>query len=106
MRVIYLNEPGSVRQETTMARAGTLPNFLYQREIIIVPRESVDLTGDVHRSEDKDGYETCSNAEKEEIEEEDESQSVATLDREANCFLGRVSTFGRAVQFNSRLMFS
>ena len=26
-----LNEPGSVRQETTMARAGTLPNFLYQR---------------------------------------------------------------------------
>ena len=50
-----LNEPGSVRQETTMARAGTLPNCLYQREIIIVPRESVDLTGDVHRSEDKDG---------------------------------------------------
>ena len=66
MRVIYLNEPGSVRQETTMARAGTLPNFLYQREI--------DLTGDVHRSKDKDGYETCSSAEKEEIDEEDESQ--------------------------------
>ena len=41
-----LNEPGSVRQETTMARAGTLRNFLYQKEI--VPRESVDLTGDVH----------------------------------------------------------
>ena len=54
-----------------MARAGTcLPNFLYQREI--VPRESVDLTGDVHCSEDKDGYETCSSAEKEEIDEEDE----------------------------------
>ena len=50
-----LSEPRSVRQETTMARAGTLLNFLYQRSI--VPRESVDLTGD--RSEDKDGYETC-----------------------------------------------
>ena len=56
-----------------MARAGTcLPNFLYQRKI--VPRESFDLTGDVHCSEDKDGYETCSSAEKEEIDEEDESQ--------------------------------
>ena len=99
-----LNEPGSVRQETAMARAGTLPNFLYQREIL--PRESVDLTGDVHRSEDKDGYETCSSAEKEEIDEEDESQSVSTLDREANFLLGRVSTFGRTIQFNSRLMFS
>ena len=54
-----------------MARAGTcLPNFLYQRKI--VPRESFDLTGDVHCSEDKDGYETCSSAEKEEIDEEDE----------------------------------
>lgn len=93
----------TVRQETTMARAGTLANFLCQREI--VPGESVDLIGDVHRSEDEEGYETCSSAEEEEIEEEDESQSVSTLDREANFLLGRVSTFGRAVWFNSRLMF-
>ena len=35
----------TIRQETSMARAGTLPNFLYQREI--VPGENVDLTGDV-----------------------------------------------------------
>ena len=92
----------TVRQETTMARAGTLPSFLYQREIM--PGESVDLTGEVHRSEDEDGYETCSSAE-EEMDEEDDSQSVSTLDREANFLLGRVSTFGRAVRFNSRLMF-
>ena len=38
----------TVRQETTMARTGTLPNFLYQKEIL--PGESVDLTGDFHRS--------------------------------------------------------
>ena len=69
----------------TMARAGTLPSFLYQREIM--PGESVDLTGEVQHSEDGDGYETCSSA-------------------EANFLLGRVSTFGRAVRFNSRLMFS
>ena len=91
----------TVRQETTMARAGTLPNFLYQREI--VPGESADLSG-VHRSEDEDGCETCSSAEEEEVDEEDESQSVSTLEREANFLLGRVSTFGRAVRFNSRLM--
>lgn len=36
----------------------------------------------------------------------DDSQAVSTLDREANFLLGRVSTFGRAVRFNSRLMFS
>ena len=79
-----------------MARAGALPSFLYQREIM--PGESVDLTGEVYRSEDEDRYETCSSAE-EEIDEEDDDQSVSTLDREANFLLGRVSTFGRAVRF-------
>ena len=44
-----------------MARAGTLPSFLYQREIM--PGESVDLIGEVYRSEDEGGYETCSSAE-------------------------------------------
>ena len=76
-----------------MARAGTLPSFLYQREIM--PGGSVDLTGEIHRSEDEDGYETCS-SEEEGIDEEDDSQSISTLDREANFLLGRVSTFGRA----------
>lgn len=59
----------TVGQETTMARAATLPNFLYQREI--VPGESFDLAGDIHRSQDEDGYayETCSSAEEEEIDE-------------------------------------
>ena len=70
----------TVRQETTMARAGTFPSFLYQREIM--PGESVDHIGKVHRSEDEDGYETCSSAE-EEIDEEDGSQ-----EGEANFLLG------------------
>ena len=64
-----------------------------------MPRGSIDLTGDFHRSEDEDGYETCSSAEGEEIDDEDESQSVSTLDGEANFLLGRVSAFGRAVRF-------
>ena len=94
----------TVRQETTMARAGTLPDFLYARDI--VPGETVDLTGDVSNSDNgADEYDSCSSAEEEEIDD-DESQSVATLNREANFLLGRVSAYGRAVRFNSRLMFS
>ena len=71
-----------------------------------MPGETVDLTGDVNSSDNgADEYDLCSSVEKEEIDD-DESQSVATLDREANFLLGRVSTYGRAVRFNIRLMFS
>ena len=86
-----------------MARAGTLPDFLYEEDI--VPGESVDLTGDVGLP---DEYDTSSSAEEEE-EAEDQvgegSVRVATLDGEANVLLGRVSALGRAVRFNSRFMF-
>ena len=85
-----------------MARAGTLPDFLYEKDI--VPGESVDLTGDVGLP---DEYDTSSSAE-EEIEDQvgEGSVRLATLDGEANFLLGRVSAFGRAVRFNSRFMFS
>ena len=63
------------------------------------------LQGDIHRSDDKDRYATCCSAEEEEIDKQDESESVSTLDREANFLLGRVSTFGSAVRFKSRLLF-
>ena len=92
----------TVRQETTMARAGTLPDFLYEKDI--VPGESVDLTGDVGLP---DEYDTSGSAEEEEAEDQvgEGSVRVATLDGEANFLLGRVSAFGRAVRFNSRFMF-
>ena len=91
------------RQETTMARAGTLPDFLYEKDI--VPGESVDLTGDVGLP---DEYDTSSSAEEKETEDQvgEGSVRVATLDGESNFLLGRVSAFGRAVRFNSRFMFS
>lgn len=93
----------TVRQETTMARAGTLPDFLYEKTI--VPGKSVDLTGDVGLP---DEYDTSSSAEEKETEDQvgEGSVRVATLDGEANFLLGRVSAFGRAVRFNSRFMFS
>ena len=59
-----------------------------------MPGGSVDLTVEINLSEDEDGYGTCS-SEEERIDEEDDSQSISTLDREANFLLGRVSTFGR-----------
>ena len=92
----------TVRQETTTARAGTLPDFLYEKDI--VPGESVDLTGDVGLP---DEYDTSSSAEEEETEDQvgEGSVRVATLDGEANFLLGRVSAFGRAVRFNNRFMF-
>ena len=52
----------SVRQETTMERAGTLPSYLYQREV--QPGESVSLEHSISReqqgsqvneTEDEDG---------------------------------------------------
>ena len=85
-----------------MARAGTLPDFLYEKDI--VPGESVDLTGDVGLP---DEYDTSGSAEEEEAEDQvgEGSVRVATLDDEANFLLGRVSAFGRAVRFNSSFMF-
>ena len=95
----------TVQQETTMGRAGTLPNFLYKKDI--VPGESIVLTGDVGLPANEDKYDTSSSAE-EEIKDQvrEGSQRVATLDGEANFLLGRVSAFGRAIPFNSRFMFS
>ena len=97
----------TVQQETTMGRAGTLPNFLYEKDI--VPGESIVLTGDVGLPANEDKYDTSSSAkEEEEITDQvrEGSQRVATLHGEANFLLGRVSAFGRAIPFNSRFMFS
>ena len=51
-----------------MAKTGTLPSFLYQRDI--VPGQAIDLTGDVGHSvgdaEDGDEYESSSSVEEEE----------------------------------------
>ena len=96
----------TVQQETTMGRAGTLPNFLYEKDIL--PGESIVLTGDVGLPANEDKYDTSSSAEEEEIKDQvrEGSQRVATLDGEANFLLGRVSAFGRAIPFYSRFMFS
>ena len=50
----------SVRQETIMARAGTLPSYLYQREVRLGESASLERSGEQRRNEteeadDEDG---------------------------------------------------
>ena len=63
-------------------------SFFYQRDI--VPREAVDLTGDVSHSvrdaDDGDEYESSSSAEEEEFQD-GKSQTLSTLSEKANFLL-------------------
>ena len=55
-----------------MARAGTLPIFFFfffTSEKLCLEK---DVAGDIHRSDDEDGYATCNSAEEEEIDEKDD----------------------------------
>lgn len=112
----------SVRQETTMARAGTLPSYLYQREV--QPGESVSLEDLEHsiseeqqgiqvgETEDEDGileYDSSSDEEAEEgtlpSNSDVADDDIGSLDREANFLLGTVSRFGRTIRFNNRIVY-
>jgi len=109
----------SVRQETTMARAGTLPSYLYQREVR--PGESVSLerSGEQRRNEaeeteEEDGILEYDSSSSEDLDDEsfstnndeadDDVGGIPSLDREATFLLGTVSRFGRTVRFNSRII--
>ena len=109
----------SVRQETTMARAGTLPSYLYQREVR--PGESVSLErlGEQRRKEaeeadEEDGILEYDSSSSEDLDDEsfstnnyeadDDVSGIPSLDREATFLLGTVSRFGRTVRFNSRII--
>lgn len=107
----------SVRQETTMARAGTLPSYLYQREVR--PGESVSLErfGEQRRNEaeeadEEDGILEYDSSSSEDLDDEstnnqeadDDVVGIPSLDREVTFLLGTVSSFGRTVRFNSRII--
>ena len=110
----------SVRQETTMARAGTLPSYLYQREV--QPGESVSLEcseseeqqgNEGDETEEEDGVlEYDSPSSDQDFEEEsfvdDETDAdingeISSLDGKANFHLGTVSRFRRTIRFNNRI---
>lgn len=110
----------TVRQETTMCRAGTLPDYLYQRPVQPGEPVIIDSLGKESEAENQEGeeeiggvevdeYDTSSdeggNDEVHEEVEEARENSVGTLELEANFLLGTVSRFGRTMRFNNRLFF-
>jgi len=103
----------SVEQETTMARAGTLPFYFYQRGV--QPGELVSLEHFVleeqqeTETEVEEGipeYDSSSNDEDLEERDNDEADDdIGSLDCETNFLLGTVSRFGRTIRFNNRIVF-
>ena len=74
-----------------------------------IEQENVVIdTGDVREEQEDEKLEYESNSSDEEPKTSQmvpETRDVPTLDREANFLLGTVSSFGRAVRFNSRFMY-
>ena len=103
----------SVKQETTMARAGTLPSYLYQREIQrgeSFSLERSDLEEQQEKDEEEDGMLEYDSPRSDEESAHDETAcdvgGIPSLEREANFLFGRVSRFGRSIHFNSRIFLS
>ena len=116
----------SVRQETTMARVGTLPSYLYHKEVL--PWDSVSLkpakpsaskanerdeAGDEDDEEGVLEYDFSDSVEDSEerslgINDNDEADDdvgdIPFLDCEANFLLRTVFRFGRTITFNNRII--
>ena len=95
---------GAVRQETTMARAGTLPSYLYQRKVR--PGESVSLKcsreqqrNEAEEADEEDGILEYDSSSSEDLDDKSFSSNndkanndvgIPLLDREATFWLGTV----------------
>ena len=105
----------TVRQETTMARDGTLPEFMHQRQCEVAEKPiSIALDARVSTAEAVTENETMEEAEDEfdesSDEEVDDDPEVSTLIQgeigsSATFLLGARTRFGRAVRFNNRLLY-
>ena len=106
----------TVRQETTMAKHGTLPEFMYQRQCNISENPvSIAFDERVNRVEDaneNNSEEDESDAEFDESSDEDvedhgreESLLQGEIGSSATFLLGAKTRFGRVVRFNNRLLY-
>ena len=105
----------TVRQETTMARHGTLPEFMHQRHCEVAEKPiSIAFDAQVSTAEAVTENETVEEAEDEfdesRDEEVDNDPEVSTLVQEeigssATLLLTARTRFGRAVRFNNRLLY-
>ena len=113
----------TVRQETTMAKHGTLPEFIYQRQLDSVLKASLNFEEDDNsrseggeeqvmeggRKETADEVDEFDESSDEKVEMEDEQEIVTgnqdEIGRATDILLGTRSRFGRAIRFNNRLLF-
>ena len=123
----------TVCQETTMAKHGTLPEFVYQRHLIVGEKVSLnfELYEDEHMHDDIDPKEHAIDENNSESSEEGQDQFDESSDEDfditadgpddstlqgqqgqhdelgtsTNCLFGARSRYGRAVRFNNRLLF-
>ena len=105
----------TVRQETTMARHGTLPEFMHQRQCEVAEKPiSMAFDAQVSTAEAVTENETVEEAEDEfdesSDEEVDNDPEVSTpvqgeIGSSATLLLGARTRFGRAVHFNNRLLY-
>ena len=117
----------SVRQETTMARVGTLPSYLYHKEVLPWDLISLEPPAEPSASEanerdevgdedDEEGVleyqfsDSVEDSEEQSIgindndEADDDVGDIPFLGREVKFLLRTVSRFGRTIRFNSRIM--
>ena len=105
----------TVRQETTMARHGTLPEFMHQRQCEVAEKPIfIAFDAQVSTAEAVTENETVEEAEDEFDESSDEEvhndPEVSTLVQgeigsSATFLLGARTRYGRAVRFNNRLLY-
>ena len=115
----------TVRQETTMAKHGTLPEYMYQRQCITSDRpiniifekeirsinESVaentaEMSEDINEQElsELEDPEYDESSDESESSESDFQECQAEIGSSTTFLLGIKSRFGRAVRFNNRFL--
>ena len=122
----------TVRQETTMAKMGTLPHYLYTQDTQEIARSIVPYynqhkensehnrnqqnvsPGENHEGLTNDQKELETEVEHQEVEEidefseesdtEEENSGLADLDDAAIFLVGRASRFGRAIKINNKYL--
>ena len=98
----------TTRQETTMAKHGTMPEMIYQRKLVITERTNFashkDKVVDAEQIDDSTGNEV------EEVEleydlstdDEDDDETNSELDKRSTFLVGVSTRYGRAVRINNK----
>ena len=106
----------TVRQETTMARHGTLPKFMYQRHCEISENPvsiAFDVgnapgpTDDAREELEEDQEDIFDESSDEEVDHGHEGSTLVQgeIGSSATFLLGARTRYGRAIRFNNRLLY-